>query len=344
MIKIDKAHARVVPQVHLALEAVRLGEIEAREAFTNLIIDAEILVDDAELQKIKDLPEMAAAMKSIPEPNVKHGTGGGTQWALGTQERERAQELAKSQETGSVPKDVYGQKIYTGSDWRAKVPEIRKAQFKQKPVIDYVASTYKGDVLKAVAEKFSSLPDQWRQALMAKPAYRLETKGLQLSPTADKKWKSIFVQIILDLGSGETGDGFIGKLVQEFDQALANGQVQEAADGLVWKSSLTGLETMFKNLDPYAGTKPSSHQIQGHDVARWGEKPHESEPGYDLHVKEGILDHIQNALAEKLTEAMGVSVESVTVSDDGVFVFKAAPPEPATEPERMADDIEEESL
>jgi hypothetical protein len=265
-------------------------------------MDAEILVDDAELQKIKSTPEITQALGGVVAPDRPD---------------------------------------YKPTDWRAKGSEMRNAQWKQKPVIDYIASTYKGAVIKAIAEKFAPLPDAWRQALLEKPAYRLETKGLQLSPTEDKKWKSIFVQVILDLGGAETG-GFLGKLSQEFDQALANNQVQEAADGLVWKSSLTGLESFFKNLDPYSGTKQSDRKIHGQLVARWGEKPHETEPGYDLHVKDGFLDQIQNALAEKLLDATGISSESVTVSDDGVFNFKARPPEPASDPEQIADDIEEE--
>lgn len=303
MINIYNAYARTVPRVFLALEAVRLGEIEARDAFTNLLMDAEILVDDAELAKIKTQPDVQQALGGVVAPDRPE---------------------------------------YKAGDWRSKGSEMRNAQWKQKPVIDYIASSYKPAVIKAVAEKFASLPDQWVHALLSKPTYRLETKGLQLSPTEDKKWKSIFVQLALDLGDSETGDGFLGKLSQEFERALLQNQVQEAADGLVWKSSLTGLETMFKAIDPFAGTKPSSHKIQNHDVARWGEGPGESEPGYDLHVKEGMLDQIQNALGNKLMEAMNISSESVTVSDDGVFTFKAMPPEPATEPEQIADDIEEE--
>lgn len=303
MIQIKKVYARTVPQIFLALEAVRLGEVEARDAYTNLLMDAEILVDDAELAKIKAQPEVQQALGGVVAPDRPE---------------------------------------YKAGDWRSKGSEMRNAQWKQKPVIDYIASTYKPAVIKAVNDKFASLPDQWRAALMAKPSYRLETKGLQLSPTEDKKWKSIFVQLGLDLGDAESGDGFLGKLAQEFDQALAQNQVQEAADGLVWKSSLTGLESMFKALDPYAGVKPSSHKIQNHDVARWGEGPDEAEPGYDLHVKEGMLDQIQNALSNKLFEAMNISSESVTVSDDGVFSFKAMPPEPATDQEQIADNIEEE--
>lgn len=303
MIKIKKVYAKAVPQISLMMEAVRLGEIEAREVFTDLVIDAEILVDDAELQKIKALPEMQQALGGVVAPDRPE---------------------------------------YKAGDWRSKGSEMRNAQWKQKPVIDWIASTYKNEVVKAVAEKFASLPDQWRHVLFAKLSYRLETKGLQLSPTEDKKWKSIFVQVILNLGSGETGDGFIGKLVQEFDHALANNQVQEAADGLIWKSSLTGLETMFKNLDPHAGATHSDHKIHGQLVARWGEGPDEAETGYDLHIKEGMLDHIQNAMGDKLLEAMSVNLESVNVTDDGMFSLKAAAPEPYTEPEQVADDIEEQ--
>jgi hypothetical protein len=198
--------------------------------------------------------------------------------------------------------------------------------------------------MKAIAAKMASIPEPWRQVLLEKPTYRLETKGLQLSPTSDKQWKSIFVQVELDLGSYEDGTGFLGKLSQDFEQAAANNQVQEAADGIVWQSSLSGLETFFKSIDPFAGTKPSSHQIQGHDVARWEDvedDPSASEPGYDLHVREGLLDQIQNALDDKLVQVLGVGVESLKISDDGVFVFKALPPAPATDPERMADDVEE---
>lgn len=302
MIQIKKSYVRVVPRVYLALEAVRIGEIEARDAMTDLVLDAEILVDDAELAKIKALPEMQQALGGVTAP------AGPT---------------------------------YSGGDWRAKGSEMRRAQWKQKPVIDYIASTYKGAVLQAVAAKLSPIPEQWRQVLMANPVYRLETKGLQLSPTEDKTFKSIFVQVVLSLGDYETGDGFIGRISKEFEQALASNQVQEAADGLVWKSSLAGLDSLFQNLDPFAGKQASSHQIQGHDVARWGEGPGQSEPGYDLHVKEGLLDQIQNALEDKLMEAMGTRLESLKVSDDGVFVFQAAVPEPSTEPEQMADDIEE---
>lgn len=289
----------------MALEAVRIGEIEARDAMTDLILDAEILVDDAELAKIKGLPEIQQALGGVAAP------AGPT---------------------------------YSGQDWRAKGSEMRRLQWKQKPVIDFIASTYKGAVLKAVAGKLSSLPEQWRQVLMANPTYRLETKGLQLSPTADKTFKSIFVQVVLGLGNYETGDGFLGRLSGEFEQALASNQVQEAADGLVWKSSLTGLDSLFKQLDPFAGRKESSFQIHGHDVARWKkieDDPSASEPGYDLHVKEALLDQIQNVLEDKLMEAMSTRVESLKVSDDGVFVFQAAAPEPATEPEQMADDVEE---
>ena len=296
MIQITNSHVRIVPQFDLILEAVHVGPIEARDAFTDLVLDAEILVDDAELQKIKALPDVQQAMGGVVAP------AGPT---------------------------------YKTGDWRAKGSEMRTAQWKQKPVIDYVANTYKDAVMKAVADKMSSLPEQWRHALLARPAYRLESKGLQLSPTEDKKFKSIFVQVILNL------EEFLNKLSQEFEQAVASGQVQEAADGLVWKSSLTGLDTLFKNLDPYAGTKTPDHFIHGKEVARWGEEPHEAEQGYDLHVKEGMMDQMQSALDEKFSEAVGVGIASMNVSDDGVFAFKANPPEPATEPERVADDLEE---
>lgn len=292
----------------MALEAVRIGEIEARDASTDLILDAEILVDDAELAKIKNLPEIKQALSDVPVPAPQ----------FGTTERNRG-------------------------DWRAKGSEMRKLQWKQKPVIDYIAGTYKPAIFKAVAEKLASIPEQWRNALMTNPTYRLETKGLQLSPTADKSMKSVFVQVVLGLGSYE-GDGFLGKIAQEFEQALAGGQVQEAADGLVWKSSLTGLDTLFKSLDPFAGHKESEHKIHGHDVARWAkieDDPSAAEPGYDLHVKEALLDQIQNTMDQKLVEAMSTGVESIQVSDDGVFVIKALAPEPATDQERMADDVEE---
>jgi hypothetical protein len=305
VIRIVNCRVRVVPQIYLALEAVRLGEIEAREAFTDLVLDAEILVDDAELQKIKALPEMQQSLGGVTAP------AGPT---------------------------------FKGSDWRAKGSEMRNLQWKQKPVIDYIANTYKDAVMQAIAAKMTSIPGPWRQVLLASPAYRLETKGLQLSPTEDKKWKSVFVQVTLGLGSYEDETGFLGKLGQEFEQAATNNQVQEAADGIVWKSTLSGLETFFKSMDPFSGTKPSSHEIQGHPVARWkdyDEDPSASEPGYDLHVKEGMLDQMQNALDEKLVDILGIGIKSLKVSDDGVFVFEALPPEPATEPEQMADDVEE---
>lgn len=298
MIQIRKIYINVVPQVYL--EAVKLGDIEAREAFTDLVLDAEILVDDAELAKIKTLPEIQQALITAPD-----------------------------------------RPAYKAGDWRAKGSEMRNVQWKQKPAIDYIANTYKDAVMKAVGQKLSSLPEKWRGVLTAHPLYRLESKGLQLSPTEDKKWKSVFVQVVLPLGSAESGDGFLGELAKEFEQALANNQVQEAADGLVWRSSLTGLDSLFKSLDPFAGTKAPEHQIHGQYVARWGEGPGEADPGYDLNVKEGLMDQIQSALTEKLVDVMGVDAESITVGDDGVFVVKAAPPEPATEPERMADDLEE---
>ena len=297
MIKINSGYVRVVPQVYL--EAVKLGPIEAREAFTDLVLDAEILVDDAELAKIKTLPDIK-----------------------------------------QVPVVAPDRPAYKAGDWRAKGSEMRNVQWKQKPVIDYIANTYKDAVMKAVGEKLSAIPENWRSLLMTHPQYRLEAKGLQLSPTEDKQWKSVFVQVVLPLGDVESG-GFLGGLAQEFEQALANNQVQEAADGLVWKSSLTGLDSLFKSLDPFAGTKASERQIHGQYVARWGEKPEEAEPGYDLNVKEGMMDQIQNVLNDKLVDVMGADVQSVNVGDDGVFVIKANPPEPSTEPERVADNLEE---
>lgn len=303
MILLKKASVRITPQIQLASEAVHLGEIEAREAFVDLLLDAEILVDDAELKSISQLEPVKQALSAVTAPEGP---------------------------------------TYKTGDWRAKGSEMRTAQWKQKPVIDYIASTHKNAILQAILEKFASLPGDWRQSIMEKPTYWLETKGLQLSPTEDKKWKRVFVQVKLDLGSYEDGTGFLGKLSKEFEQAIMNGQIQESGENVIWKSSLTGLETVFKKFDPHSGAKSASHQIHGHDVARWGEGPDEADPGYDLHIKEGLMDQIQSALDDKLVEGLNADLQSLkSISDDGTFVFKVIPPGPASEQDDIAGDIEE---
>lgn len=280
---------RIIPQDILVLETVRLGEIDAREAYTELILDAEILVDEAELKKIAGIPEVAQALAQITSPETPQ---------------------------------------YKPQDWRAKMPVMREVQWKKKPIIDYIANSYKNDVIQAARDQFKSVPADWVAQLFEHVEYRLEPKALQLSPSEDKKWKSVFVQLIMDLGSAEDYRGFLGKFAKEIEDAAEAGKIADA-EKITVNSSLVGLDTALKALDPYAGAKLSSTKISGHDIA--------DEPGYDKEIRSGFYDR----LAEAASVGLSADVKIDSISDNGQFVFSKRSEPTYDTPEDIADQIDE---
>ena len=276
---------RVSPQDKLVFtEDAKLGEVEAREAYLNLIMDAEIVVDKAELARVAKIPEVAQSLQQVQAP-------------------ERPE--------------------YKPQDWRAKQVVIRDIQWQQKPVIDYIAQVYKRDVIEAVSGALN-LPEVWKNELFTDIKYRLEPQALQLSsPGKDRDWKSVFVQLELGLGSVPDGTGFLGKLASEFDAAEEAGQLQEAEGMTVFQSSLTGFDSVLKNLDPYAGAQISQTKVAGpspyaafrqeEESGRFKrEKPeHElgkggwdiaDEPGYDKEIRSAFYDHFSDVVSGKVSK------------------------------------------
>jgi hypothetical protein len=273
-----KAHARVVPQDRLVFtEAAKLGEVDAREAYLNLIMDAEIIVDKAELAQVAKVPEVAQALQQVQAPQRPE---------------------------------------YKPQDWRAKQVVIRDIQWQRKPVIEYIAQNYKNDVIEAVSANID-VPADWKKELFAKTSYRLEPQALQLSSPdeKDKNWKSVFVQVIMDLGDSESG--FLGKLSSEFDVAESSGKLQQAEEMMSFQSSLTGFDSALRHLDPYAGAKLSGTKIKGWDVA--------DEPGYDKEIRSAFYDHFSDVVGGKVSK----------IDDAGRVYFtpqKYEEHEPAPEP------------
>jgi hypothetical protein len=267
---------RVIPQDRLIFEAVQVGEIDAREAYLHLIMDAAIQVDDVEIKKISQLPEVSSV--PLAQPEVKK---------------------------------------YKPGDWRAKEVVIRDVQWQKKPVIDHIAETYKEDVIQAIRTKFSTMPTDWQDALFADIVYRLESKALQLAPSPDKKWKTVYVQLVMHLGSALEEKGFLGKLTQELER-VSEGQVQEVEGQLTVQTSLTGFDSVLSDLDPYAGAEMSKTMIHGRLVA--------DDPGYDKEIRSAFNDHI----GEIAGMILGVEATVDRIDNDGKISFSVGkiPAEP----------------
>lgn len=291
---------RTIPQDRFVFsEAVKLGEIEVKDAFSRLIIEAEILIDADELKKVAAIPEVATALQQVVAPQAKQ---------------------------------------YSGEDWRAKQVVMRDLQWQQKPVIDYIAKSYKEDIIQAFKAKLK-IPNDWANLLLRNMKYIIDPKALQLSPKTEPKygkfgkygdrearkrgeavpkkqedgvkWRSIYVLIVSDI---ESSEGFLGKFATEFNNAVNSGQVTKVGDEFVFQTTLTGLESTFKTLDPYAGTKLSSTQQYGWDVA--------DEPGYDAEIKSAFVDHFSRAIDQVYPQAHVTKID-----DNGQFSFTAQEPE-----------------
>lgn len=266
----------VTPQDRfIFVEDVRIGQIDPREAYVDLIMDIDILVDDKEIDKISAIPEVANRLKEVKPP-------------------ERPQ--------------------YKPTDWRAKTPYMREVQWQKKPIIDYIATKYKTDVIEAVKAKFDKLPAAWANELTRDVTYRLEPRALQLSPTQDKKWRYIYVQTSMNLGSAEESSGFIGKFVNEFEAAVDGGNIIEKDGQKIFKSSLTGFESLMKELDPYAGVEMTAKTLTGPMMPKW-EIP--DEPGYDKEIREGFYDQMNDAMGT----ALGEDVKVNRIDDAGNVYF-----------------------
>jgi len=263
----------------LYTETVKLGTIAARDAYSNLIIDAEILVDKQELESITNLPDIATALQQVVRPTMP---------------------------------------VYTGKDWRAKQSIMRDIQWQKRPIIEYIASTYKDEIIKAINSKFNVINDDWRKLLFTNPKYKLESNTIQLSYSDDKNWRSVFVQITLDLNK------LIEKLENEFETAFEAGTISNVSNQKVFKSTLTGFETLMKELDPYAGAKLSTTKIHNREIA--------DEPGYDLAIREVIYERIENFI-----EMFYSNAKINQFTDDGLIYFTA---EDIDSVEEIASDIE----
>jgi len=264
---------RTIPQDRFVFnEAIRMGEIDVRDAFSNFIVDGEILVDNDELKKVSAIPEVAASLQQVTAPQTKQ---------------------------------------YKPTDWRAKQVVMRDVQWQQRPVIEYIANTYKQDIIQAFKSKLK-IPNDWINALLHNAKYVIDPKALQLSPTTDKKWKSVFVSLISDLGSSE-GGGIIGKFASEFKQAMDNGAIQRNGNQYQFQSSLTGFDSTLKTLDPYSGAKLSSTKKHGWDIA--------DEPGYDKEIRNAFIDHFSDVI-----DAHYPNARVLNVDDNGIVRFTADEP------------------
>lgn len=265
---------RTIPQDRFVFsEAVKLGEIEIKDAFSRLIVEAEILVDADELKKVAAIPEVATALQQVVAPQTKQ---------------------------------------YKPTDWRAKQVVMRDLQWQQRPVIEHIVNSYKEDIIQAFKAKLK-IPSDWANLLFHNMKYIIDPKALQLSPTTDKKWRSIYVLMTSDLGSADDHSGFLGKFATEFDNAVNNNQIAKNGDELVFKSSLTGLDSTFKILDPYAGAKLSTTKVHGWDVA--------DEPGYDAEIKSAFTDHFS-----RIMESVYPNARITKIDDNGQFHFTAQEP------------------
>ena len=256
---------RVLPQDRFVFtESVKMGEIEVREAFTNFVIDAEILVDAEEIKKISAMPEVAGALKQVVAPQTKQ---------------------------------------YKPTDWRAKQVVMRDVQWQQRPIIEYVANLYKDDIIQAFKSKLK-IPSEWSNALLNNIKYAIDHKALQLSPSTDKKWRSVFLILTSDLSV------FLEKFAAEFNNAVQNNAVMKTGDGFSFKSSLTGFDSTLKNLDPFSGAKLSNTKRHGWDVA--------DEPGYDREIKNALMDHFSDIISQTYPDARVTNID-----DNGQVNFNA---------------------
>lgn len=259
---------RTLPQDRFVFtESVKMGEIEVREAFTNLVIDAEILVDAEEIKNISATPEVANALKQVVAPQSKQ---------------------------------------YKPTDWRAKQVVMRDVQWQQRPVIEHIANLYKNDIIQTFKSKLK-IPNDWSSALLNNMNYAIDHKALQLSPSTDKKWRSIFMILTSNL------DTFLEKFATEFNNAVANNAVMKTGDGFAFQSSLTGFDSTFKNLDPYSGAKLSNTKRHGWDVA--------DEPGYDKEIKNAFVDHFSDIISQVYPDARVTNID-----DNGQVKFNANEP------------------
>lgn len=300
LVKVADARLRVIPRDVLIYEDVQVGEVQARDVSSHLTMEVTIAIDRGEIDRISKIPEVITAMGKVAEPEIRK---------YGTTER-------------------------TSGDWRAKIPEIRKLQWKHRPIIDYIVEAYKESALEAVENKFAALSPEWRTVLFGanreNMQYSKDPKALQLSmvsgsdiktskekgqamwPDNTNKWKFVYVEVAIDLGDAESGTGFIGQIAKEATQAAEAGRIVQAEEGkMQWQSSLTGLDAVMRELDPYAGAKMSATKVGIYDIA--------DEPGYDIHVREGMLDRIQ----EVLGMALHADLSGVDVDNSGVFSMTA---------------------
>ena len=284
------SYVRVVPQDRLVYsEAVRLGEVDAREATESLVVDAVVFLDQAELNKIAALPDVAHSMSNVVEPQKP---------------------------------------VYKTNDWRAqRYSASREAQWQKKPIINYIVNNYKNDIIKAVQDAFK-IPADWKALLFQNVTYRAEPKTLQLSPTDDKQWQQVFVQVIADLGSADNQSGFLGRFGAEVKAASDGQQVTKEGDLYTLQTTLTGFDSAMKAIDPYSGAKLSNTKNSaGWDIA--------DEPGYDKEIKSAFIDHFSTVVSQYFIDAVVREIR-----DNGQITFTAAdampvddsPPEPELPP------------
>lgn len=300
-----RSRLRIVPRDVLLYEDVEIGDVQALDVSTHLNMEVTIAIDRPEIDKISKIPEVADAIaKQIP-PDVKK----------------------------------YGTTEKNAGDWRAKVPEIRKAQWKFKPVIEYIIKAYEEFVLGAAVQKFAGMPDDWKKAMFGGEGenveYQKDPKALQLSthsksdidtatdqgktmwPDNTGKWRFIYVNVSINLGdldeSLEGGTGFFGKLNQEFRAAVTAGRVGKIDDKTMQiQTTLTGFDSVLRDLDPYSGKKSSDAKIGIYNIA--------DEPGYDLEIRIGFIERI----SEMISYALDNRITNLKVDDNGVFTFNAA--------------------
>lgn len=277
---ITNARVRVVPKC--LLEGVHIGDIEARDAYWDLLMDATIYVDSEELDRVSVDPDVLQGLMDYEEKPSQYKEG----------------------------------------DWRNKESAQRKAQKSQRPVITHIAKEYQHAVVAAILEKFDSLPKDWVEALIGPGGknleYGLEQFALQLSPTTNPEWRRVFVQVKILLG--DENEGFMGKLANDFKRALAAGVVRQEGGQATWDARLTGLGGALKELDPYSGAKMSNTKIGNLDIA--------DEPGYDKHIREGLIERME----EVLSLAGDNEITHLQINDDGSLSFNFKESKPEVEP------------
>lgn len=227
--KLAITNARVWVTPKCLLEGVHIGDVEARDAYWDLLMDATIYVDSEEIDRVSVDPDVLQGLLDYEPADPK----------------------------------------YKGKDWRAKDPAMRKMQKSQRPVITHIAKEYQHAVVEAILGKFHGLPKDWVDALIGPGGknleYGLEQFALQLSPAKDPEWRQVFVQVKILLG--DENEGFMGKLAKDFQRALAAGTVKQQNGQAVWDARLTGLNSALADLDPYSGAKMSNTKIGNLDIA-----------------------------------------------------------------------------